>query len=149
MKPVNRHWTDDDILQHLYEVGSSPEAHLASCGACRQRVEAVRANLDAVRAEPEWADTPFFAAQRRDIYKRIEGRQKKRLSWRIGYALITAAAMLMVVFHLERARTGPVEPPAYQATSDAELYKEIYTLVAQDEPRAGVPMRALFREQNQ
>lgn len=148
MQPENRHWTDEEILHHLYGAKPRPLAHLEGCGTCRERVENVNAKLALVREETPGSDE-YFVEQRRRIHRRIEAAQQRRWSFRVGSALVGATAMLVAVLNVNELalnrRTD--KPPA--VASDAELYKEISAMLESDEPRVTRPMRALFEEKQQ
>jgi hypothetical protein len=154
MLPEDRHWTDNDILHFLYGVSERSEAHLERCDVCRQRMLAARARMR-MSAEGEPVSNEFLVAQRGRIYERIEAGSQRTMRLRVVSALLASAAAVLVILNVDQ-RPNPT--PAKQteavqevassqnASTDADLYREISAMVSEHEPRAGRPIRALFRE---
>ena len=134
---TDRHWDDDDLIQHIYGVG--PEnGHLEDCAECAGRWRALLAVRQRV-LEPLSVPEDLLAAQRRAIRGRMET-SRNGTGW-FGYAsaaLATAAVVLVAVL-----LRGPGPVPA-SILSDAELYAEAYALAVSGEPEALEPMHALF-----
>jgi len=105
----------------------------------------VNAKLALIRHQIPESDE-YMAEQRRRIHRRIEARQQRRWSLKVGSALIAATAMLVMVLNVDQLPLSRRADNAKQIASDADLYKEISAMVEQDEPRVGRPMRALFEE---
>ncbi len=126
------HYTDDQLLDRLYEAGRA-DSHIEQCEECRARWEAfVRCRRELLQPPPV-ADA-WLRTQRALIQERIERPSPLRP------ALVFATLALLAVL-LNR----PVErPTAVVASSDAQLFNEIYTMIQNDEPRAAIPVRALF-----
>ena len=82
---------------------------------------------------PPVADA-WLRAQRTLIRERIERPSPLRPA--LVFATLALLALLL---------NRPVErPTAVVASSDAQLLSEIYTMIQNDEPRAAIPVRALF-----
>jgi hypothetical protein len=126
------HYTDDELLDRLYEAGRADD-HLERCDECRVRWEGFVRRRREVLQPPPVADA-WLRAQRALIHERIERPSPLRP------ALVFAALALLAVL-LNR----PAErPTSVVASSDAQLLSEIYTMIQDDEPRAAIPVRALF-----
>jgi hypothetical protein len=73
-KSSSEHWTDDQVIAHLYGVG--PEgAHLSACAECWPRFEAIEERRKSMLAHNERTDevsADFLAAQHRAIRARMD-----------------------------------------------------------------------------
>ncbi len=101
---MNRHLTDDEVTRLVAGIDAGPEAaaHLASCVACRRRVEALTAPIAGRRAQLE-AGAPDWDAQREAILGRLEPApapvvRLNRHRWR--RAVLAAAAALVAALGL-------------------------------------------------
>jgi hypothetical protein len=90
--------------------------------------------------------------QRQEILDRLEARSSAEHAWRWVPAT-AAAALLAVALTVYRPPAvyhdigvPPTSPAAVTAESDAELFTDVYSMEQDVEPRAAVPMRALFQE---
>lgn len=170
------HRSTSELLELLYGVAERDE-HLESCADCQGRLASLRARNRAVTSQPE-LPAEFLAAQRREIWKRIE-----KPSWRPGLMgpVPAAVATLVVIAGLfvwspgnyslsrpvytdemllsdvaKEAETawprslGPVSVKPVQAdsTTDTLLFEEIERDLSGAGPRAAAPLRGLYSENN-
>ncbi|MCC6368971.1 MAG: hypothetical protein IT165_36070 [Bryobacterales bacterium] len=130
------HWTEDDFLNALYEVGPD-DGHPAECPACRARLEEYRATRRAITTPPEIPPS-LLAGQRRQIQTAIISRSiPPLLKW------TPAAATVAIVLALALWKTPSTPPPS---KTDAQLMTEIYQTVYTSEPAAFQPVHGLFTE---
>lgn len=122
---MTRHLTDEELLE-LLTPGVTPteraREHLASCAACRDRVEAERPLADRLAALPREMDT------RRDLWPSLADRlreEPRALStppwWRGRAALQAAAAAAIFVLGALAGRgvgTGDDDPIAFTEAGD-------------------------------
>lgn len=135
------HWSDEDFINHVYGIGPE-EGHLAVCGECRARADAIRARRAFVTREPE-VPLEFLAEQRRRIHRRLEVERgaMNRFVPALGAVLLLLAGLF---FLYQSPRPQPV--PAPVSASDSQLFSDIYALEQTSEPHVAKPMRALFEE---
>ena len=131
------HWTEDDFLNALYEVGPE-DGHPAGCPACRARLEEYRANHRRITASPE-VPPSLLAGQHRQIQTAITPRP--RLPWLLKWTPAAATLAMVLVAALWKTPTTP--PPS---KTDAQLMAEIYQTVYTSEPAAFQPVHGLFTE---
>jgi hypothetical protein len=134
---TNRHWGDDDLIQHIYCIGPE-DGHLEDCAECSARWRALLAVRQGVR-EPPLVPEEFLAAQRRAIRGRMDT-SRSGTGW-LGYASAAVATAAVVLVAVLLRGPGPAPAPIL---SDAELYLEAYSLAVGGEPEALEPMHALF-----
>jgi anti-sigma factor RsiW len=134
-----RHWSDDELIGHLYGVGPE-DGHLEQCQECAQRWQVlVGVRQQALKAPP--MSEELLAGQRQAIYGRLAASSPKRGWLPFAPAAIAAAAVILLAVVLYR----PVPTPAPGlGIPDAELYADVYSIVQSNEPLAVEPMHALF-----
>jgi anti-sigma factor RsiW len=143
---MNRHWTEEDFLNSLYEIGPQ-DGHLDSCAECRARWERFRQNRKAVLAQPQVPAGLLFR-QRRQIESRLAKDARRRVWMRWTPAIALAGVMLFAI--LSRVPVPSQLPPAQKpeaavvSRSDAQLMAEVYRSVYETEPGAVEAMRGLF-----
>ncbi len=135
------HYTGDELLGRLYGAGRE-DAHLDHCPECRARWEALQSRRAQLLAAGPALDPAFLARQRAAILERAA--RSRPLATRLAPAY--AAALLVA---MAAVLTRPVEPPApaLSARGDSQVFAEAYALLQRDVPRAGLPIQALFEEQ--
>jgi hypothetical protein len=137
---MSSHWTDERILDRVYGLADD-DGHLAICAECRSRCEAAVARRASMAAEEVSAER--LTAQREQIYHRTESR-RFRFNLRYVPAIAGAGALafaLLVYSPAPRVRkTAPVQ------ISDAQLYADVYQMVASSEPKAAEPVKGLFEQ---
>ena len=135
------HWSDDELIEHFYEIGSVDPAHLESCGECRDRWQRLLAKRRAI-SEGEEVSSSFLAAQRQSIYRRLDGKPSAVFRW--APALALALTLIVGAFFFHPAAPRPV--PLADA-SDAQLLSDVYNLEQASEPKAAAPIRGLFERE--
>ena len=133
------HWSEQDFINDIYGIGPA-DRHLEACAACRDRKAWMRARKELLIREPQLPEE-FLAAQRRAIHQRLQ--QPSRPVSRL--APVFAVLVLAIGVFLMR-QSPPPAPQQDQASSDAQLFSDIYALEQSSEPRAAAPVRALFEE---
>jgi len=139
-----RHWTEDELIAHLYEMGPE-DGHLEACAECAARWRQLLARREELRA-PLMLDGARLARQRQAVY---EAAQEPRARRWIPYSLAVAASIAVLAVALSVSRpTAPYSPAAdeSQTISDSELMADVYSLAHSSEPAALEPVRALFEE---
>ena len=138
------HLTEDVLLDALYGIaGEETQAHVKTCAACAGRLREWRQRANA-EGMGDVSDE-FLAAQRREIYKRIE--QPSHRLWWWAPALAVAAGLVVGVFVYAPHAPDPARTPAASGISDAQLFNDVYSIERTAEPSATAPVRALFEEQ--
>lgn len=138
---ADRHWSDDEMIARLYEVG--PEGlHLQECESCAQRWQRLAAARAQILRAPAVSEG-FLAAQRRAIYGRLDRTPERSPGWRLAPGLALAFMLLLAVLLV---RPAP-EPETSLASSDAQFFTEVYSVVQSTEPRAAGPLHGLFEVQ--
>jgi hypothetical protein len=149
----NRHWGNGDLLQRLYGLapeGGVSEEHLASCGECSGRWEALRlARAETLSAAGiELVPEARLLRQRRALWVRID---HPRQFWFSRWAPAAATAMMLAVGFVLLHPGRPLAVPASQSVSngvasisDAELFSELSVMASPASPQAAEPIRALF-----
>jgi predicted anti-sigma-YlaC factor YlaD len=148
MQPkMSGHWTNDQLVAHLYGVGPESD-HLAECSVCRSRLAAMQSHRELLefpaRQQAE-VSAEFLAAQRRQIYARIE----QPMLWWSGVQMrrwASAAATLLVlsgglVVYEEHHRQAAMK----DSVSDAQLDAEVSNMSQDVELTSTRPLRALFQ----
>jgi len=140
-----KHWTNDEVVDHLYGVGPE-DGHERECAECRARIVAVWARREAAAGSAE-VTANFLRNQRLAIAGRIEARRMELQAWwRMPVWVAVMAAVALVLSAPRPAREATVAGGLNRA-QDAEMYLEIYQSISSEEPRALAPMHGLFEEQ--
>jgi hypothetical protein len=154
---LSGHWTDGQMIDHLYGVGPEDD-HLAACEQCSARLSTLEANRRRVEENAPAGDelsSDFLAAQRRKIYARMEQRGGWRsrgqvFRWASAAAAITVVGGGLAV--LQETHPVSILSPSGQAqkasaqVSDAQLAEEVSVLADNSEPQPTQPLQALFSE---
>jgi anti-sigma factor RsiW len=119
------HLSDDELVLHYYDDHDEPDRareHLETCQRCREELEALRSDLDALRdADVPERDEDYGAR----VYRDLEGRlgTARRWSLRPAWALIAAAVLLAGTFLAGRfsARWSEPASPAPGAVRERVL----------------------------
>ena len=138
---MNRHFSDDDLIARLYESDGS-DSHLESCAECGARWRALQVRRTAA-VEPVAISSTTLAAQQTRILAALNKPPALRPG-RLMLAPALAAALLAVGIYLSQPSSDPVP---VSSESDAQLFTDIYAMEQELEPRAVVPVRALFEEE--
>jgi hypothetical protein len=141
---LSGHWTDDELIQHLYGVGRG-DGHADVCAECRARLSAAQAHRSALEADAsahETAGHEFLMAQRRRIYARLNEPARwwtniPTVRWASAAAsLLVLAGSMLVYQHKVRV----------EAAADAELARDVSRMASDSEPPSTAPLQALFEE---
>ncbi len=126
------HYTDDELLDRLYEVGPQ-DRHLEACPRCRARWETLLDRRREVLDTPP--ETEAWASRTRVSLVEPTG----------APARLAPVMALVALVLLALALNRPAAPPAQVvAASDAQLLSEVYLTIQNDEPRAAAAVHALF-----
>ncbi len=155
---MNRHLTNDELLHRLYGLGEAEgetNLHLRECSECADRWRTFERRRAETAAGPE-VSSEFLAAQRRGIYARLEERSSgMHVRWAPAVAagfLLAAGVYLFIPGPIPGrhgvARTPnrpvPVAHVVHAEMSDEQLFSDVYSMEQSVEPRAAVPIHALF-----
>ena len=136
-----KHLNEDSLLDAIYGIaGADAEAHLRSCSECSARLSE-RKQLRAVSTGE--LSNEFLAAQRREIYQRIEAKPSRARVWAPVLAAACALAVGVFVYH------PGSEPKPVANTDDSQLFSDVYSMEQSLEPSATASVRVLFEEQQQ
>lgn len=145
---MNRHWTDEDFLNHLYEVGPR-DGHLDSCAECRARLELWRENRQSLLPQPV-VPAGLLVRQRQQIDARLQQRASRGVwtRWTPALALAGVAVVAILSRQPAPAPPAPAEQQEYTAMSktDAQLMADVYRSVYETEPGAVEAVQGLFEE---
>jgi len=137
-----KHWSNEDLINRLYETAAGDESHLLECDDCRERWEALLVRRQEVLAEPS-LPAELLADQRRQIYRQLEEESSGSWNVRLAPAL---AALSIVVMGLPLLGPSPAPEPTTIASNNDGFFTEIYAMVESSEPEAIAPLRSLFEE---
>jgi hypothetical protein len=138
-----QHWTDEQLLAHLYGVGPE-DGHLSECPACDARIGEMQVNresFEALRKSNADVSFEFLAKQRRAIYAGL-GQKRSAFGirrWASAMAMVAVAAGGVIVIEERHQAMNP-------QTSDAQLVEEVSQLAQDQTPAAVAPIEALFQE---
>ncbi len=137
------HWTDDQLIAHLYGVGPD-DHHLPNCGDCQSRLSGLKKRQQELRSED--VSPELLASQRRRIYQRLTARVRWSARWQVRRWVSAAAVGLAlggsVLFYQERER----QQSANSMLSDAQLAQDVSLLSQNSEAPPTEPLHALFDE---
>jgi hypothetical protein len=143
------HWTDDQVIAHLYGVGPE-DGHILDCDECRGRASNMLSRRQLVdHGAGNEVSFEFLAAQRRGIYQKLD--QPTR--WQVRRWVSAAAAILVVagglaIYQQRQDQTGhfPVKAVAEDKISDAQLAADVARMAQSTEPDPAAPLQELFEE---
>ena len=138
-----KHWTEDDFLHWLY-VGSGPTGnqagHLDECQECSARAERMTAARRQAAIPPE-VSSDFLAAQRRNIYGRLDSHSM------LGHWGVAVASLLCIVgLSVSMLHPWAAGKTALYTSSDEKLFSDLASIEQSSEPRAIRPIHNLFEE---
>ncbi len=134
-----QHWTEQDLLDKVYGIGTADEAHLEACPECHARWLNVSQRREQLTATPEVSPL-FLAAQRRAIHRRLDQPGRNPL---VFAPALAAVAMVAVGLWLHPFKDAA---PAPQPKIDDTVFADVYALEQSSLPAAASPVRALFEE---
>jgi hypothetical protein len=138
----SEHWTDDQLIDHLYGVGPA-DGHFEQCADCRARFAAIEAR----RRQPvveESVDDSFLATQRRAIYARL-GKPRR---WWHAFTIqrLAAAAAMFIVLAGSATLYQSHRRELDESRADAQLAQDVSRMSFESEPLATAPLKGLFVE---
>jgi hypothetical protein len=140
-----RHWTEDELLAHLYGIGPE-DGHIESCAECASRLrvmEETRSLHEGAAADSIEPGFDFLAAQRRNIYQRI-AKPRHSLLWRFGPALTASLVLVLGLAIVDSQRQSQkVNAPAL---TDTQLVEYVGSAAMDPEPAPVAPIEGLFQE---
>jgi hypothetical protein len=138
----DNHWTDDEIISKLFDVGPQ-DGHLKSCPECARRWAAIQQRYESGRRANAEVSETRLSAQRLAIYRRLEDKP-----WCVRPVLASslAAALLLAAISLILFKPDPPEQPAPDIISEDKVLEEIYQMSLSSEPVAIEPVQSLFEE---
>ena len=151
----HEHLSEDVLIDALYGLagaGADIDARVRACPVCASRWNALQEQR-AVIAAPIEPATDFLAAQRRNVYRRIEQPSPWQHASRwAAPAMAAAAACVLAIGLLVRAPFSPRERPAITevptatpaAISDTDLYSDVYSMEQSFEPSTASSIGVLF-----
>ncbi len=141
---AHEHLQDDVLIDGLYGL-CNVEARLNGCAVCASRWNEMR-EKHAALAVPATVPADVLAAQRRNIYARIE--HPSRMPWA---APAVAAACLLAIGVFMHHSAAPVRPAPASASvapqlpeAPLDVYSDVYSMEQSFEPRASASFRVLF-----
>jgi len=136
------HWSNEDLINRLYEVSTADESHLSKCAECRRRWESLLARRQQVLAAPE-VPSELLADQRRQVHRRLDETRSGFRHLRLAPAL---AALVIVIGGVALMGPAPAPEPATLADSNDAFFTEVYAMLESSEPAAIAPLHSLFEE---
>lgn len=141
---LSGHWTDDQLIAHLYGVGPD-DGHLYECRDCRSRLSVIEGRQQALRSSEE-VSFELLAAQRRRIYAKLampahwwSGSHVRRMA-SAGAALFVLGGSVLYYEEQQRQQT------ANNTLSDAQLAQDVSRMSENPEAQPTAPLQALFEE---
>jgi hypothetical protein len=131
------HWTETDFQHWLYGL-KEPDAHAGGCSECQAEMQRLETLRRAVTREPV-ISPEFLAAQRRNIYARLEQAPRhngKAWSWVLSTAMLIALAVALAIPRWLHKPAAPI--------SDEQLFSDLAAMEQSAEPKAIQPMHNLF-----
>jgi len=146
------HWTEEELLAHLYGVGPQ-DGHELKCKQCQSRlsdIEISRVQNELLYEQGSEVGAEFFAAQRRSIYARI-GEPKTGFAvrrWVPGLAILGTICAGLVLFEPRSVHhsTQAAYRQAVTRVSDTALVEDVGFIAMQQEPDPAAPIKELFAE---
>jgi hypothetical protein len=138
----SEHWTDDQLIDHLYGVGPC-DGHLQSCVECLARFAVIERRGQQLRMNEPVSDS-FLAAQRRAIYARLEHPHGWRQAWPVGRLAAVAAMLVVLAGSVSLYQSHQRE--LAESRADAQLAQDVSQMSFESEPPATAPLKGLFVE---
>ncbi len=142
MSAQSAHWTDEQIIDHLYGVGPT-DGHLSQCENCSARLTAMQSRRQGFSVEDSVSDQ-FLAAQRRAIYARLSKphhwwQDVPARRWAAAAAMFTVLAGSAALYQDHRRELA-------ESRADAQLAQDVSQMSYESEPQATDPLKGLFIE---
>jgi anti-sigma-K factor RskA len=143
------HLSSDALVALLYEAAPAPasaNAHLACCPHCQARLRTMETRRSADAGQLTLAPSKL-AAQRANIYSRLDNRSPFGSRWLWAGAPMAAAAALLVMVNVGTFQTEPAAPAQVanaQAVESDTLYADIYQTLSQEAPSGVYTVAGMF-----
>ena len=154
MSGWTHHLSDDQLIDRLYGIRGTNDAHgahLEECAECAARWDALRARRgNLVEEAPETG--VLWTEQRRQILERVEGGAEASWNWQRAWAPVLLTALVLaagVWFYGPFSAPPPAPAPVAVDTSAPGWFEDTYSVMQPDEPRAAGPIRVLFEQQEE
>jgi predicted anti-sigma-YlaC factor YlaD len=138
----SEHWTDDQLIDHLYGVGPG-DGHLPNCAACLARFAAIETRRRQLPVDDS-VNEDLLAAQRRAVYARLEKPRQWWHAWPLGRT--AAAAVMLIVFAGTFTVYQSRQREKAESRADAQLAQEVSQMSFESESPATAPLKGLFVE---
>ena len=149
------HWTDEQLIEHLYGVGpgaTSESAHVEVCEECRGRLAAMQFSRSCVEARGADEDLSIetLLAQRRAIYAKLDRRRGWRAALHFqkwapaGCALLLLGGGFAAWEHRTDLPRQSQEQVQRAKISDEQLAEDASQIANGVAPDAAAPLHALF-----
>jgi hypothetical protein len=136
------HWTDDQLIDHLYGVGPT-DGHLDECVDCGARFAAIEVRRQRIVMDEAVGDG-FLAGQRRAIYARLS---KPRRWWHdLPMGRFAAAAAMFVVLAGSVTMYERRQRELAESKADVQLAQDVSQMSTESEAPATAPLKGLFLE---
>lgn len=142
MSAKSDHWTDEQLVDHLYGVGPA-DGHLDQCELCLNRCSSMKMRRQQL-SPVELVSDDFLAAQRRAIYARMS--QPHRWWNDVPVRHWAAAATMFTVLAGSAALYQDHRREVAEAKADAHLAQEVSQMAFESESPATAPLQGLFIE---
>jgi anti-sigma factor RsiW len=133
-----KHWTETDFQHWLYGLRDQ-DRHLEECPVCRRELERLQRERARMTAEPDEVSHEFLAAQRREIYQKIEAPRHNPFAFRWVFSAAMVLLMIAGITFQQLHKTAP-------AISDEQLFSDLSSIEQSAEPKAIQPIHNLFEE---
>ncbi len=136
---MSTHLSSEQITAWVVgERGQEADCHLGECAACRIEVRGLEETLLAFRSSArEWSDEQF------NPNFRLPANRREERSWIRGFSWAVAALVLCLFLGRLISRSVPANAVPRDATSDADLLKEIDQEVSRTVPGPMEPLTEL------
>ncbi|MBV8897795.1 MAG: hypothetical protein JO051_14885 [Acidobacteriaceae bacterium] len=145
---LSGHWTDEQLIQHLYGVG--PEGnHIDECSHCQARLSAmhVARSANEIECSPsEQVPLELLAAQRRSIYSRIDRLAGFQLGLQIRRWAAAGAMVVLLGGGFFLYEQNQHQQAGQNKVTDAQLAQEVSQVAQDSEPSPTRPLQGLFDE---
>jgi hypothetical protein len=137
-----KHFSDDELVSRLFGL-ETEDGHLGECVDCRQRLERMARRHQLCRSSEPEIPGEFLAAQRREVYGRIERKPRKP---GIAWIPLPIGALVIVLLMFTVFKPAPQRQTADALSDDAAL-QDVFNVASRMDPSSLQPVQSLFEEQ--
>jgi hypothetical protein len=138
----DKHWTDDELISKLFDVGPQ-DGHLEACPECTRRWEDIQRRYERSRIIDAEVPEARLTKQRLAVRKQLE---RKPPNFRPILISSLATALLLAFVSLFLFKPNPPAQPAPNSISEDKMLEEVYQMSLSSEPTAIEPVQSLFEE---